>query len=352
MIAKLRRMTVTALAAVMALSLVPGAAYASAFDVIVKEYRYMASEGFDVPAEIEEGGSRYELASAAEPIEDPEWERPKRTVTHTETVSIPAADLSRASGYFDDEVEFDEDGYRGTLAKADVSTTPEHEVLTRKVDRTVTYSGLPDNDVNRIPAKRDFTVSAADGTQVKTLALSDVTYVVESVDAYGLPSSYTCHANYRGEEEYLTTPGYTAVCTYEGEVELVDTQMLVTATYAWSIPSWVLPALGAIALAAVGGIARFIYILWWRKKKAIVWRIEGDRETLLERVPVREIGEGRFQVDIPGDVIIDEMTPERFYEVELPEKYLSRNVLITQNELVLFDDVAAHRRIRVLNPFD
>lgn len=352
----LKRMTgrvgALALSVALATALVPAPAYASAFDDVTRDYTYMQSEGIEIPEKVREGAFSYELASVTEAVEDPSWERPTMEISHSETLSIPAADLNRASGYFADELPYSQDGYEGTLLKAGISTTPEHEVLTRKVDRTVTYSGLPDNDANRIAKTREFTVSAADGTQVKALTLSDVTYVVEAVDEYGLPTSYTAYANYRGEEEYLTTPGYTATCTYEGTASQVDTQMLVTATYKWTVPAWMYIAIGAVALAVVGAAARFAYVIWWRKKKAAVWRVEGSDETLLEKVPVRQVGEGSYQVDIPSDIRIDEMTEGRWYEVEIPEKYLTRKVLITQNELVLFDDVANHRRIRVLNPFD
>lgn len=352
----LKRMTGRAGALVasvaLATALAPAPAHASVFDDVTRDYTYMQSEGIEVPERVDEGAFSYALASVTEAVEDPAWERPTMEISHSETLSIPAADLARASGYFADELPYSQDGFEGTLVKASVSTAPEHEVLTRKVDRTVTYPGLPDNDANRIPKAREFEVSAADGTQVKSLSLSDVTYVVEAVDEYGLPTSYTAYANYRGEEEHLTTPGYTATCTYGGTASQVDTQMLVTATYRWTVPIWMHVAIGAVALAVVGAAARLAYVIWWRRRKAAVWRVEGADETLLERVPVRQIGSDSYQVDIPSDIRIDEMTGDRWYEVEIPERHLTRRLLITQSELVLFDDAANHRRIRVLNPFD
>lgn len=341
-----------AAAVALAAAMTPALAHASVFDDVSRDYTYMASEGFEVPEIIEEGMFSYKLVGVTEAVADPAWERPTIEISKSETLSIPAADLKRASGYFADELPYSQDGYEGTFVKQGVETSPEHEVLTRQVDRTVSYSGLPDNDVNRVPKTREFTVSAANGTQVKALALSDVTYKVESVDEWGLPTSYAATCNYRGEEEYLTTPGYTAVCTYGGTASLVDTQMIVTATYSWTVPYWMIALVAAVGLAAAAAVARFVYVLWWRKKRAIVWRIEGDKETLLERVKVAQTGSGRFQVDIPSDIRIDQMTEECFYEVEIPEKYLESSMTITQNELVLFDDVAKHRRIRVLNPFD
>lgn len=341
-----------AAAVALAVTLQPAVAHASVFDDVTEDYTYMESQGFEVPERIDVGAFSYALKGVTEAVADPSWERPTIEIAQTETISIPAADLSRASGYFADEIAYSQDGYEGTLVKQGVSTTPEHEVLTRQVDRTVSYSGLPDNDVNRIAKTREFTVSAANGTQVKELTLSDVTYVVDSVDVYGLPTSYTAMCNYRGEEEYLTTPGYTAVCTYGGTAALVDTQMLVTATYSFAVPSWMIALIGAVTLGAAAAAARLVYVLWWQKKKAAVWKIEGDKETLLERIAVAQTGANSFKVDIPSDIRVDQMTESCYFEVEIPKKYLEGRLLITQNELVLFDDVAAHRRIRVLNPFD
>lgn len=349
---KASRFGAAAIALALALAITPGVAHASVFDDVTKEYRYMASVDFEAPVQIEESGSVYELSFSTEPVADPTWERPTTEITHVDTISIPAADLERASSFFADELPYAQDGFEGTLVKVDVATAPEHEVLTRQVDRTVSYSGLLDNDVNRIAKTRDFTVSAAYGTQTKALTLSDVTYEVESVDEWGLPTSYTAYANYRGEEEYLTTPGYTVTCTYGGTAELVDTQMLVTATYSWVLPWWGGAVIVFLVAAVAAAAARFVYVFWWKKKRALVWRVEGDKETLLERIKIAQTGSGRFQVDIPSDVRIDRMTEECFYEVEIPEKYLESDLRITQNELVLFDDVARHRRIRVLNPFD
>ncbi len=336
----------------LAAALVPGVAHASIFDDVEKEYRYMASDGFETPVQIEESGSVYELVSSTEPVADPSWERPTTQISHVETISIPAADIGRASSFFADEMGYAQDGFEGTLVKVDVATAPEHEVLTRQVDRTVSYSGLPDNDVNRIAKTREFTVSAAYGTQTKALTLSDVTYEVESFDQWGLPTSYTAYANYRGLEEYLTTPGYTVTCTYEGQAELVDTQMVVMATYSWTLPWWQGAVIVLLLAAVAAATARFVYVFWWKKKRAIVWRVEGDKETLLERIKVVQTDAERFRVDIPADIRIDQMTESCFYEVEIPERYLERDLRITQNELVLFDDIARHRRIRVLNPFD
>lgn len=344
--------TIAALALALACVAVPGVAYAGVFDDVVKDYRYMASEGFEVPEVIEEAGGTYELAFLTEAIADPAWERPTSEVSHSVTISIPAADLGRASSFFEEEIAYSEEGFEGTLSKVEVTTTPEHEVLSRQVDRTVSYTGLPDNDVSRIAKTREFAVSAAYGTQVKALELSDVTYEVEAVDEWGLPTSYTAYANYRGLEEYLTTPGYTVTCVYEGTAELVDTQMLTTATYSWTLPWWASIVIIVLLASVAAAAARLIYVLWWKKKRAMVWKVEGDKETLLECVRIAQTGNGSYCIDIPADIRVDKMTESCHFEVEIPERYLESNLRITQNELVLFDDVARHRRIRVLNPFD
>lgn len=350
------RLAAGALATLLAATLaLPAQAFAAEpASTVEKRHTFMVSEGFDessIPDHLEIDGNWYSLSSVSDPAPDGEWARPTIEITHTESVSIPAADLSRASSYFEDELAYEQDGYEGTLVKSGVETTPIHEVLTRQVDRTASYVGLPDNDVNRIPKTRSFTVSAASGTQVKELTLSDVTYVVDSVDEFGLPTSYTAHVNYRGEEEYLTTPGYEAVCTYEGEASLVDTQYFVSATYEFDfIRTWGLVIFACVlVVSAIAAAALSAVIIWKRRSFAMLYEMSGDSERYLGRAKV-ERAEGGLLVNVPADIDISFMSDEHFVELEMPTRYLNDNYVlaIRQDSAHLYEG-APHRRIRIVN---
>ena len=112
---------------------------------------------------------------------------------------------------------------------------PRYTPVQRQVDRLVSYSGLPDNDVARIPASRTFEVTSfgdgADTVETGTLALSDIAYAVERTDEFGLPVSYRADCCYRGQESYSVVTGYDAVAVYRGECPVDDAMMKVSATY-------------------------------------------------------------------------------------------------------------------------
>lgn len=221
-------------------------------------YTYMLTEGEDsvlVQDVVEMNGLRYELRQVAEPQVDESWERPVKTASILVTKSVPYEDVGNSSKYFPFEMSYSDGGFTGTLARGSlVGLQPEHEVLTRQVDRTINYAGLTSNDASDLPQSRVFDVSSAEGTTEKELALSDVRYEVESLGEDGTPVRYSAVANYRGVEEYLTTPGYAITYAYTGSVEFADTQMVIKATYDATIP-WGEALIGIVAFGPVSEIA-------------------------------------------------------------------------------------------------
>lgn len=221
-------------------------------------YTYMAAEGEEsvqIHEVIEAGGVRYELREVAAAEKDESWQRPVKSVTVQVTKSVPAADVERALNYFPAEMSYEQSGFAGMLVRgAQLSSQAETEVLTRQVDRTVSFAGLPSNDASSLPQRQSFEVSSAEGPVVKDLDLSDVSYQVESWAPDGTPASYTALANYRGVEDYLTTPGYSVTYAYEGSVETVDTQMVIKATYDAVLP-WGEALVGIMAFGPVTAVA-------------------------------------------------------------------------------------------------
>lgn len=224
-------------------------------------YTYMESAGSDslrIEQMLDMGGVRYQLVSQADAQADPSWTRPTKTAAATVTKSVPAADIDCAQQYFDSELSYSQDGYEGVLVRsAQVSATPEHEVLSRQVDRTCTFSGLETNDASVLPQVRTFEVSSASGSVSKDLELSDATFQVETYAPDGTPATYLAQANYRGVEEYLTTPGYTVTYAYEGVVSLSDTQMVINVRYDALLP-WGEALVGVLAFGPVAGVADFL----------------------------------------------------------------------------------------------
>lgn len=221
-------------------------------------YTYMAADGeasVHIQDVMERGGVRYELREVAATEQDESWQRPAKSVIVRVTKSIPAADVQNALRYFPADMGYEQDGFAGMLTRgAQVSSQAETEVLTRQVDRVVSFSGLPNNDASSLPQTQSFEVSSADGTVVKALDLSDVSYQVESWAPDGTPASYAAVANYRGVEDYLTTPGYAITYAYEGEVEATDTQMVIRATYDAVLP-WGEALVGIVAFGPVTAVS-------------------------------------------------------------------------------------------------
>lgn len=228
-------------------------------------YVYMAADGeasVHVQDVMEKGGVRYELREVAATEVDDSWQRPVKPVTVRVTKSVPAADIQSTSKYFPEEMNYEQDGFAGTLVRgSQMSSQVETEVLTRQVDKVVSFTGLSDNDASSLPQTQSFEVSSAAGTVMKDLDLSDVSYRVESWAPDGTPASYAAIANYRGVEDYLTTPGYSITYAYAGEVEATDTQMVIRATYDAILP-WGEALIGLVAFGSATAVSDAVIGSW------------------------------------------------------------------------------------------
>lgn len=262
------RLLKTALATLLAiavdLSVAIPQAHAAEADTMTKTQTFMKSEGaasLKWPEVIRNEQGTWRLVEIGDPTEDPNWVRPSELKSVTKSVIVDATRIQSADSLFENTVDYDESGWVGTLTKAGVDLMPAYETNTRQVDKLVTLPGLPTNDVAQIPQTKEFEVSTAESlnsTGRATLALSDVAWLVTKTNERGIPLEYSASCNYRGVEEYLTIPAYTLTCTWTGEAQQADTQMISTAIYELE-PSSPWPAvLIATMAAACAAVAIFL----------------------------------------------------------------------------------------------
>lgn len=207
---------------------------------VQRSFSYLRSAGRDstqIPDRMSRDGKAYELSQVSEAVGDSAWEAPTQTFTESVTRRFDTTDADgiRASFASQADVAAYEPGYRGTLGLSSVQLVPVYAPESRQVDRIVSFSGLPDNDVVRIPSEQVFSVSSygngEDGQRESSLLLSDIAYTVEQVDAQGLPTSYRADCCYRGEEEFSQLVGYDATAVYTGTGAVDDEMLKVTALY-------------------------------------------------------------------------------------------------------------------------
>lgn len=258
------------------------AAFGSAFaaddpQTVERSQTYMESAGaksIEWPEETQDATGRWRLLEVRDPVEDPSWQRPSTVKTETESVAVASSEVQETADSFEKTIEYRKDGFAGVLERCEVTKTPRYEVLTRQVDRLVTLSGYPDNDVSQLPQTMDFEVTTADAlssTAMRPLALSDVTWSISETDELGMPTGYTALCNYRGTEDYLTIPSYEVACTWSGEVFQEDTRMISSAVYVLEepFPWWIVGAGIALFGAGASAVAATLHV---RKRRfGLLW---------------------------------------------------------------------------------
>ncbi len=237
-------------------------AYASDSATLTKTQTFMESEGESSvkwPETMRNEEGAWRLVSISAPTVDTNWIRPSELKTVTKNLTVPANHAQAANDLFENTVDYNESGWTGTLTKAGVSLLPEYEVCTRQVDRLITLEGFAANDVTQIPQTKEFEISTAESlnsTGTASLTLSDVAWLVTKTDEQGIPVEYSASCNYRGTEEYLTIPSYTLTCTWTGEAQQADTQMISTATYELEEPfPWAIVIVGIVAASCITAFA-------------------------------------------------------------------------------------------------
>ena len=115
---------------------------------------------------------------------------------------------------FDETIEYEEDGYTGSLIRDDGTFTITTE--TKNVNRTVTeaknYSNLPRNDMSLI----DKNYNGLSLFYVDWYSQNTGQSVSGFID--GIPGSYSATAHYKGVRISSETTGYNANITYAGSV--------------------------------------------------------------------------------------------------------------------------------------
>lgn len=143
---------------------------------------------------------------------------------HKETVTVETGsnDLSKILEQLEPSVEYNEGGYKGTLALDHTSIHTEasgYETRSSTVTATKTIGPVDRNDMSYVPA-----------TTVKngvTLNLSGVDWQVTGTDLVGdalAPASYQAVATYSGKSYYKAATGYVTTADYVGEISRDDVE--------------------------------------------------------------------------------------------------------------------------------
>ena len=116
----------------------------------------------------------------------------------------------------------DEDGWQGRIPLVSSKKSPVTQLVSRKVDKVLTISGLPNNDAGLIPVTKSFSVcevrEGKQGTTVKELKAAEYRFEVTARDDDEVPIEYQAIVTYRGLETVLETTHYSVVARYKGTV--------------------------------------------------------------------------------------------------------------------------------------
>ncbi|MGI6104654.1 MAG: hypothetical protein ACOYD7_00490, partial [Raoultibacter sp.] len=168
------------------------------------EYRYTEGDSApDIPRTVTQFGKSYRLINVTDAV-------PESTLPSTRTY------VFNISGALTPEQMAD------IALVPGVVLTPASLTFEREVDKVVTITGLPNNDVDAIPYTQDFLCTSAtdpSGQEMVTLTRAGVEFSDPVKDSYGLPVGYDAHVVYRGVESYSAVGYYTAEAVFQTEVE-------------------------------------------------------------------------------------------------------------------------------------
>jgi len=179
------------------MAMIPGAAYAAAEKTTFKqEFTYREGETPNIQKEISQFGRVFTLVSVSDPVATASLPQNRSYTTRLSAAYTPGQ-LSRAP--------------------KNVKLTPVYGTGKRQVDRLEAVKELPDNDVDRLAQRKVYKDTNGRGPDARAsgeLVLAEVKYEVTGRDADGIPSEYTAHVIYRGEETYRKLLFYEGVTTY------------------------------------------------------------------------------------------------------------------------------------------
>jgi len=198
---------------------------------------YLSTEAPPVlPDTITTGGKNYTLDTLNTAV-DPDYVRPTQFFARQAYNQVPVSGAGNWTAYFPATFPIDEGDYQGFISLDPVSpfyiAGRYHSYLVQ-VDKQVVFSGLPDNDVTRLPTYKDFEVvsdTSPGGTMIRTLQIVDVTYEIAGRDHLGLPNNYTAYVTYRGQEGLHELAFYDVTAHYSGELVSSVDQLTITGLY-------------------------------------------------------------------------------------------------------------------------
>ena len=189
-----------------------------------------------LPGTITSNGQDYSLENTSTAL-DPDYVKPRQFFARQAFNQVPAADAGNWAAYFPATYPISEGEFQGAIGldgASPFSAVERYHSYLVQVDKFYVMTGLPDNDVTRLPVFMDFEVvsdTIIGGTMISTLQIVDVSFEVTGQDHLGLPNRYTAHITYRGQEGLHVLEFYDVTAYYAGVVESVIEQMAITGTY-------------------------------------------------------------------------------------------------------------------------
>ena len=199
--------------------------------------KYLSTEGAPtLPESVSRSGDTFSLLSTSAAV-DSSYEKPRQYFTYQASSQVSADGVGNWTAFFPASYPINEGEYQGSIGLD--PTTPftvaeRYQSYLVQVDKQVTISGLPDNNVARLPEYMDFEVvssSTPGATMINTLKIVYVTYEIAGRDHLGLPNDYTAFVTYRGQEGLHEIAFYDVIANYSGELESSIDQMVLTGIY-------------------------------------------------------------------------------------------------------------------------
>ena len=200
------------------------------------------------------------------------------------TVSCDPSEVDATRSSFAHTVDVDEDGFRGSLPLAYTTSEPVYAQRAWEVNETRVVAGLPSNDAAQIASELLF--SNPETQHDLTLRLASLAWTVDTLDATGLPSSYTAHALYRGTDSASVLDSYKVTAWYEGEVHATQPVRTYQATLTYQAPigeehgslidedAFSLAPLVSAAVAVAAAATAFGVFFWRRHRDVRVCRVK------------------------------------------------------------------------------
>jgi hypothetical protein len=285
----------------------------------------------DDPAQLREQDFEHEgyLYSFSDMVKEEKTFSQQAQHTETVTVNTDSKDLAKVLEALQPSIEYEKDGYKGTLYLDHNSIKTEasgYATRNYSVTATKNYTGLDRNDTSYI----DKTV-VKDG---RTLSLVNVAWSVEStelVDDTLVPATYSAVASYAGTASSTVATGYVSTAEYSGTITSSGISSIIyTVTYTGApivVPEenthhgFAVPQVAVAAIIAAAVLtALLLFFMLNRKNTTVYEAVENDGEfekrgRLRLSVSKPELQLDRFEIQPEGNLAIeiDERTAQRLF---------------------------------------